>query len=328
MSDNFEIKAILDGIYGSVDAPVIIYNDMYVTVWNNSAAEILAEDIRKEIVVYIMKKGIPSGKLPFESGGRFHTIELFGEKYIVAEIYKENPIVAMYSQPRIAEHVFSSENEVRRAVSEIVYFCDDIESIGISEDQRFDLDFIIRACCRIMKNVTLGSQIKSAVFKEKNPDNIDLDAFLGEFASGCRRSMPDWDIQYDGNFCGVVFTDEPILTFFLLGLINSMAKSTADQYSGLRMKTETSDDTIALKIEMIPQESSEADTKILPLTDALAELLGVEYSVCGNTAEVRFKIVEFTEEFLFSAPKVISGEEIFSPFNIMLNDLNDFKNFY
>lgn len=322
------IIEVLDGIYGLVDTSVMIYDGCYNRIWENSAASELDEELRAKISFYIMRSGQTSGKLPFGRGGRFYTITVLGEKFTAAEVNNENPLINLLSEPEIAKYLSSAEISIRRSTAGIAYSCDAIAAEDISEDVRLYLNNIIKSCLEIIKNVSLGSQISSSVFSNYKAEKICADSFFAEIADGCSRAMSGCRVNYERRSCGVIESDKTVLTCFILGVVNLLIGNGIGRECALEFKSESDDNKTILIIEAVGSCSEEKAPEMPDILDAAAELMKLEYTLAPSRAELRINKAEAADELEFGTDKLDFGDSLFSPFNIMLGDLDCFKDIF
>lgn len=341
-----ELNNILNGIYESVTEPVIVYNENGEVLWKNNSAEKLvgidSESFNK--VFSFLNLSLNSGKIRFENGGSFHRAEICGEKYIIVELNSDNPIIELFGNYQVVDFATNAEMQMRRAVTGISASCEMINELAEKsekEETAFCLNNIITCCCRMMKSATLNSCLVAAAdknFSKSMP--IAIDSLLTEIASGCSRALNNnCSAKYTGSCDCIIRSDKNMLTYFILGLVRKYlyTLNNKDKFI-LNFSASKSDElaVISISVESVGNEAvkfeniyhSNFEDFDNGINEILAQKLNADFSFSESKLNISLKCAKNISETVFESNKSFSEESLFSPYNIMLNDITNFRAFY
>lgn len=332
----FGVNDIFNGIYGRADYPVIVYAVSGELQWLNDYAEKFSEDDLRTIFAEISSGNADSGKLGFAYGGKYRIAEVGGSEFFIAELFRENAAVRILSDLNAVGYIQYGDMIVRKAVTGISASCETINSISEineCEEAELCLDNIMKSCCHLMRGVLISSQLAAAIDPDSlSPVPIELDSFLSALAVGCRNAFGGkCEVSYTG-CCGcAVSADRNLLTCFLLVIIRQLA-----EYGNLSITISAGKKGNIAEISFadIPEaflSESGADIfgrLIVDINAIFAEKLNAVCSVSGNSLNISMQCDENNSEAVLESDKIFFNDSLFSPYNIMLNDLTDFRAFY
>lgn len=336
---------ILSGIYGSMETSIIVYSTEGSVIWQNRCADrILSDNNKATAIIFseIVRNQYGSGKITYAHGGRFHVAEIAGRECYIAELYPNNRLLSLFGESSVVRFAQYSDMTVRHAITGISASCEILavltEKTG-GDEAKLCLNNIITSCCRLMQSVSLNSQL-TAVADEKdlNPEPINVDMFFEEFAQESSRALgKNANISYVSCSGCIICVDRALLTYFLLGLVRRLI-GYGNEIVTLEISAEVNESKVEIAIEKLNADKPD-DTGKGSLAENLkniddeisgffAERLKATYSLSGNTLNISFNRAENNGEATLRSDKTFLSDSLFSPYNIMLNDLMDFRSFY
>ncbi|MCD7810597.1 MAG: hypothetical protein LUG91_01920 [Ruminococcus sp.] len=338
-----DIKIFFEGMYSKNENPIVVFNKTGETFWQNAvaerffAAEMAAPD---EIFADILCCPNSSGIIHNGFGGRFNTAEFSGVQFFVAELYDDNHIYELMTDRRVADFVQKNDISVRKNISTISALCEELNYIfseSESKDYEQYLSAIIASCCRMLSNTIAGTMITElAADKGYNEKTLSVDAFVKDFAEGCKSAFDGrCDVRL-GEVCGgFVKLNKSNMTYFLLFLLRRYVSYQKGGFY-LNISSVSEDKNFKITVEAVPDDSElsgnirydmeeNVDDSVLNI---FARKLDAKYSFADGKLVVFIKSAENNGIFTLEAPRIYFGNRTFSPYNIVLNDCDNHKDFY
>lgn len=336
-----QAESILSEIYGNDDSAVIAFKMSGEIIWKNAAAELLlgkSEVSAKEVFAAIKMCGRDSGSLFVAGGGSFRKVKPCGQDMFIAEVYSLDRLSGAFGTPLFGKYLRNSNTQTHQAVTAISACCERlnglIENAADKDNAAFYLDNIILNCCRLLRNVDIGTQLAKAV-SEKNlrEELIHLSDFMKNLSEGCVSAMGN-------DYCGIcsdmpdcfVRTDRSLLMYFILMLARKIMPHKSMRLSfGANSDGQTAEITVCSKeIGNIPdsEKISNFDSAFNEAYDIIAQKLGAEYTLASNSATIKLKCAQYNGEIVFESDRITFGDSMFSPCRVMLSDLTEFRSFY
>lgn len=332
MADNNDIFNIM---YGQSKNAVFIYGSSGELLWLNLSAELISEEdsglierLRSEIMNVSCEK-----QFRLENGicAKLRRIQLNDREYFAAELYSASVLDEFFCNPIISDFSFNSDAEARKAITGISAACELIEaycSENIKPEITDCLNRIMKSCCRLLQNTSLYAQL--AVTSDSGLDNvtvISIADFLDEITDGFRNALSGCSrIKTVSENNLYVKINKKLLTFFLVNLLKQiLVKSNSD------ITISASDSGERINIKLLYNNGanseffSETDNEINKI---LAKKLGIEYSCSNNGISLILKAAENDGTINMDTDRVVLSDNFFSIYNIMLSDLDDFRDFY
>lgn len=334
------IGNILEGIYGNDSSAVLVFDLEGRLLWHNGSAERVMEKYGisvEAVFLAIERAGGSEGGLRIAGGGNFRKADICGIELYIAEIYSESRLTEVFSTPFFEKFVNYSDSQVRQAVTSISASCEFINDTVEHEDSGSVsecLENIMAGCCRLMRNLTVSSQLAIAA-SGKNVRNelINFRDFMRQISIGCASVVGSERcvICTDAPDC-YVRTDSELLTTLILMLVRKIMP-----HKSMKLRFETSSDGEYAEIR-IRSEELEASDEAEKISNSeavfgeaygiIARKLGVEYVLSVASASVRMQCVSHNGEVVLECKRLFLSGNTFTPCRIMLSDLTDSRNFY
>lgn len=329
-----ELYDILNGIYGQYHLPVIVYESSGQAIWNNKAAKALEEespDAFVNIITQIVMNGETSGRI---KNIIYHRAAISGSYYTIAVIDNETTLEKLFSDSKVSGYSYQAESLTRRSVANISVACSYISDAAAEENFKEigqSLDVIMKECCRLLKNVTLGSQLSAAaVSSNVKSSYINFGVFMKKIADGCSKAMDDnFKIECSCGCDAVIKANSVLLTYFILLIIRAVISAAGKDCDHINITSETDEKQVKLLID----SGSNADSGFVNGTETdilnvFADKLDAKYSFFCGKAEILMPLADNSNMLLFESDKLCLGEEVFSPFSIILGDTDKGDSFF
>lgn len=335
----FGVNDIFNGIYGKADYPVIVYSVSGELQWLNANAERFSEDDLRTVFAEISTGNADSGSIGFAYGGKYRLAEVGGSEFFIAELFRENAALRILNDLNASGFIQYSDMLIRQAVTGISASCEiinGISEINECEEAELCLDNIMKSCCRLMRGALLSSQLAAAVDTDcLRPAAIELNSFLSELAVGCRNAFGGkYEVRYTGGCKCIVSADRNLLTCFLLVIIRQLVGYGNERNFSISISSEKRGNIAVISFADVPEKflsDPRADIfarLIGDINTVFAEKLNAVCSVSGNCLNISMQCDENSSEAVLESDKIFFNDSLFSPYNIMLNDLTDFRAFY
>lgn len=335
----FGIDDIFYGIYGKADYSVIVYTVSGELQWLNANAEKFSKDDLKTVFAEISTGDAAFGSISFEYGGKYRIAEVGGNEFLIAELFEENDVIRGLRYLNAVGLIQYIDMIVRQSVTGISASCEIMNSMSEMkecEETELCLDNMMKSCCRLMRGTMIISQLVAAFDADGlSPVPVELDSFLSELVAGCRNAFGGkYEISYKGSCKCVVNADRNLLTCFLLVIIRELAEYGNEQGVSISISAEKKGDIAEISFAEIPEKFlCDCGTDIFArlmgnISTFFAKKLNAVCSVSGRSLNISMQCDENNSEAVLESDERSFNDSLFSPYNIMLNDLTDFRAFY
>lgn len=333
-----DINRLMAGLYGESDEPVTVFDKGGRAVWKNALSEkIYTESAGAEKRIYqeITVKERRSGSFSECGGGKYRFAVIEGSEYIIVHHYREGRLRELFEEKSVSDFAASCDSSLREAVTCISASCEMLEDmidIQGNEAAELCLEGILKSCCTVMRSTAVITQLAAAA-GEKLPrtEALEICVFVKEFARSCKNAAGrDIHAEIPQECERIINSDRLQLTYLLLMAVRK-AISESSEGCGIGIRLYIEENTAVIEITAdeagVRNEHNHAEEYKYKIRNdimhILADRLEAEITVYRAKIRVALAAAEPCGEINFRSEKIFFTDGYFSPYRIMLGDLED-----
>lgn len=318
---------------------VFVFSEKGDLLWKNELADALMKDsslTEKNIFAVIENDTNKTRNISLYNGGFYYKMTFDGDFVFVAEFYCSFKPSSAFGMLAFEKYLNYSDTQIRQAVTGISAACELLDSTSEnSENTLFSqcLENIMVNCCRLMRNVTISSQLAAAANNTLSEELVNIPDFMTKLVKDCISVMgKDYCIDFSQPPECFIKTDKTLFMYFMLMLIRKIIV-----HKNLKLGFNVSCDEKNVQISIFFEEKKNVaaieyvdnvNGIFEDAYDIISQKLNAECNFTENGVIIKMKRALYDGNAVFETDRLFFSENMFSPSRIMLCDLTEFRSFY
>lgn len=337
-----DLISYFEAFYAADNSPYIVFDKNGNLVWQNPiAVRYTANGVfsPSEIFSEIILHSDNSGMLVHGYGGKFSKAVYENEEYFVAEMYNDNHVFELLTDMQAADFILKNDTFIRTSVTGISASCNALSFFVnkySSKEAKKYINAIMAHCCQIIRKTEIEGLLVNIAVNKENEVIIDVDKFIIEFVANCSCAIDkSFNVETKNTGGGCISVNKAVFMYFMLCLFRQLISGLRDG-AHIEISSVLIGDTVEIIFELLSKndnkpikiKTSEAigfDDKTL---EYFKKYLSAEYSFDNNKLSVKMKTIEADPDSAVNQTPESFDENKFSPYNIMLNDSLQYRDFY